>query len=206
MSRIIFHRPARVALPQLPTEPVVLAAPPQPAGKDTSSTWMYLMMPLMSSITMAAYLSVADKTSLIILGIALVLLSIGVAVGIRVKMRGAQRKAKVRARDRYLEHLVEVRRIARQVAQDQRTIAAWAHPSPYRLWAIAAQRRRVWERRVTDPDFLAVCVGVGSAPLAAPVRPAPRHDPTVEYDEPARSAADPPIASMSTVGRPPAGR
>jgi DNA segregation ATPase FtsK/SpoIIIE, S-DNA-T family len=204
MSRTIFHRPARVVPPQLPTEPVVLAAPPQPAGKDTSSTWMYMMMPLMSSIMMAAYLSASGRASLIILGIAFVLLSIGVTVGIRMKMRGTQRKAKVRARDRYLEHLVEVRRIARQVAQDQRTIAAWAHPSPYRLWAIAAQRRRVWERRVTDPDFLAVCVGVGSAPLSTPVRLATRNDPTVEYDERAKSAADRLIASMSTVGSQPA--
>ncbi len=201
MSRIIFHRPARVVPPQLPTEPVVLAAPPQPAGRDMmGGSWMYMMMPLMSSITMAAYLSVAGRMSLILLGIAFVLLSIGVSVVIMVKMRGAQRKAKVRARDRYLEHLVEVRRIARRVAEDQRTIAAWAHPSPYRLWAIATRRRRVWERRVTDPDFLAVCVGVGSGPLSTPIRLATRNDPTVEYDERAKAAADRLIASMSTVG------
>jgi DNA segregation ATPase FtsK/SpoIIIE, S-DNA-T family len=204
MSRIMFHRPARVVPPQLPTEPVVLAAPPQPAGKDSSNTWMYMLMPLMSSITMAAYLSVTGRTSLILLGIGFVLLSIGISLGIRMKMRGTQRKAKLRARDRYLEHLVEVRRIARQVAQDQRTIAAWAHPSPYRLWAIATHRRRVWERRVTDPDFLAVCVGVGSAPLATPIRLATRNDPTVEYDERAKTAADRLIASMSTVGSQPA--
>src|SRR5882724_10625568 len=104
MSRVIFHRPARVLPPQLPTEPVVLAAPPQPVGKEGAA-----------------------------------------------------------GRDRYLEHLDEVRRAARQVAEDQRVIAAWSHPSPYRLWAIATQRRRVWERRSTDPDFLHVCVGVGRA-------------------------------------------
>ncbi|MEK8143002.1 hypothetical protein NKH18_14980 [Streptomyces sp. M10(2022)] len=55
-------------------------------------------------------------------------------------------------------------------------------PVPYRLWAIATARRRVWERRITDPDFLRVCVGVGKAPLSTPIRLATRNDPTVEYD------------------------
>ncbi len=204
MSRIIFHRPARIMPPPLPTEPVVLAAPPEPVGKDTSSNWLYLMMPLMSSISMAAYMSVEGRKSLILLGIGFVVLSVGVTLIVRVKMRGTQRKAKVRGRDRYLEHLVEVRRIARQVADDQRIIAAWAHPSPYRLWVIASHRRRVWERRVTDPDFLAVCAGVGTAPLATPLRMATRNDPTVEYDGRAKAAADRLIDSMSTVGSQPA--
>ncbi|MYS19082.1 DNA segregation ATPase FtsK/SpoIIIE, S-DNA-T family [Streptomyces sp. DvalAA-14] len=204
MSRIIFHRPARIMPPQLPTEPVVLAAPPQPVGKDSGANWMYLLMPLMSSISMAAYLMSGGKKLLILLGIAFVVLSIGVTVGVRTQMRGAARRQKVRARDRYLEHLVEVRNVARQVAENQRTVAAWAYPSPYRLWAIATQRRRVWERRSTDPDFLRLCVGVGTAPLSTPIRLATRNDPTVEYDTRAKASADRLIASMSTVGSQPA--
>ncbi|MFC4033944.1 type VII secretion protein EccCa [Streptomyces polygonati] len=204
MSRIIFHRPARVVPPQLPTDPVVLAAPPQPVGKDSGANWMFLLMPLMSSISMAAYLMSGGKKLLILLGIAFVVLSIGVTVGVRTQMRGAARRQKVRARDRYLEHLVEVRDVARHVAENQRVVAAWAYPSPYRLWAIATRRRRVWERRVTDPDFLRVCVGVGQAPLSTPIRLATRNDPTVEYDTRAKAAADRLIESMSTVGGQPA--
>lgn len=204
MSRIIFHRPARVVPPQLPTEPVLLAAPPQPAGRDGSTNWMMLLMPMLSSISMAAYLMSGGRRLLILLGIAFVVMSIGVTVGIRMQMRGQVRRDKIRARDRYLDHLVEVRRTARQVADNQRAVAAWLYPTPHRLWAIARQRRRVWERRVTDADFLKVAVGIGSAPLSTPIRPATRNDPTVEYDARAKAAADRLVDSMSTVGNQPA--
>ncbi|MDH6109465.1 S-DNA-T family DNA segregation ATPase FtsK/SpoIIIE [Kitasatospora sp. MAP12-15] len=204
MSRIVFHRPARVHPPQLPTDAVVLSAPPQPAGKDSNASWVMLLMPLLSSVSMAGYMIVAGKKMLILLGISFVLLSIGVTVGVRMQMRGTQRKAKTRARDRYLEHLIEVRRVARQVAADQRVVAAWQHPSPHRLRAIAARRRRVWERRSSDADFLKVRLGVGKAPLATPIRLATRNDPTVEYDARAKTAAEQLISSMATVGRQPA--
>jgi S-DNA-T family DNA segregation ATPase FtsK/SpoIIIE len=168
------------------------------------SNWLFLLMPLLSSISMAAFLMSEGKKVLILLGIAFVLLSVGVTVGIRMQVRGSARKQKLRGRDRYLEHLNEVRDAARQVADDQRVIAAWQYPSPYRLWAISTQRRRVWERRVTDSDFLRVCAGVGEAPLSTPVRLATRNDPTVEYDASAKAAADRLITSMSTVSSQPA--
>ncbi|MFG2525141.1 type VII secretion protein EccCa [Streptomyces sp. NPDC048527] len=204
MSRIIFHRPARVVPPQLPTEPVVLTAPPQPVGKESNGNWLMLLMPLMSSVGMAAYMMSGGKKLLIMLGIAFVVLSIGATVAVRMQMRGQARKQKVRARDRYLDHLVEVRGEARQVAEAQRTVAAWQFPTPYRLWAIATQRRRVWERRITDVDFLTVSVGVGNAPLSTPIRMATRNDPTVEYDPRAKQAADRLIDSMSKVSNQPA--
>ncbi|MBY8886977.1 type VII secretion protein EccCa [Streptomyces sp. PTM05] len=204
MSRIIFHRPARVVPPQLPTEPVVLAAPPQPVGKEGNSNWLMLLMPLLSSISMAAYLMSGGKKMLVLLGIGFVVLSIGVTVGVRMQMRGQVRKQKIRARDRYLDHLVEVRNAARQVAATQRIVAAWQFPTPYRLWAIATQRRRVWERRNSDPDFLTVSIGLGSAPLSTPIRLAARNDPTVEYDPRAKAAADRLIDSMASVERQPA--
>ena len=97
-----------------------------------------------------------------------------------------------------------MRRTARQVAENQQAVAAWLYPTPYRLWAIARQRRRVWERRVTDADFLKVAVGLGTAPLSTPIRLATRNDPTVEYDVRAEAAADRLIDSMSTVGNQPA--
>jgi len=203
MSRIIFHRPARVLPPRLPTEPVILAAPPPPVGKG-GSDWMYLMVPLTSGIIAAAYISIGGRKSLILAGIGLALVPVVAILGMRQRTRGNQRKAKLRGRDGYLEHLVEVRRATRQIADDQRVIAAWSHPSPYRLWAIATQRRRVWERRSSDPDFLHVCVGVGRAPLATPIRLATRYDPAREYDSRSEDAAHRLIASLSTVGSQPA--
>lgn len=204
MSRIDFHRPARVSRPQLPTDPVVLTAPPQPAGRDGGQSWLYLLVPLLSTFSVAGYMIVAGKRVLIFLGIGFVLVSAGVTMSVRLSMRGRQRKVRLRARDLYVQHLAEVRRIARQVAEDQRVVAAWAYPSPYRLWAIATDRRRVWERRPADPDFLKVCVGVGQASLSTPIRLATRNDPTIEYDQRAKAAADRLIGTMSMVGSQPA--
>ena len=204
MSRITFHRPARVMPPKLSTDPVVLSAPPQPVGKDGGAQWLYLLMPLLSSFSVAGYMIVEGKKTLIFLGICFVLVSVGVTLSVRMSMSGRQRKTRIRARDLYLHHLVEVRKVARQVAQDQRIVAAWAYPSPYRLWAIVTEGRRVWERRASDPDFLKVCVGVGRAPLSTPLRLATRNDPTVEYDVRAKTAADRLISSMSEVGSQPA--
>ncbi|MEU9407501.1 type VII secretion protein EccCa [Streptomyces sp. NPDC048281] len=161
-------------------------------------------MPLLSSISMAAYLMAGGRKVLILLGIAFVVMSIGTTLGIRLQMRGQARKQKLQARDRYLAHLTEVRAAARQVAETQRAVTAWQFPSPYRLWAIATRRRRVWERRVTDPDFLHVVVGVGKAPLTTPVRMGSRNDPTVDYDQRAKSAADRLIEQTATVGSQPA--
>jgi len=190
--------------PRLSTDPVVLSAPPQPVGKDGGANWLYLLMPLLSSFSVAGYMIVEGKKTLIFLGICFVLVSVGVTLSVRMSMSGRQRKTRIRARDLYLRHLVEVRQLARQVAEDQRTIAAWAHPSPYRLWAITTEGRRVWERRATDIDFLKLCVGVGKAPLSTPIRLATRNDPTVEYDPRAKAAADRLISSMSEVGSQPA--
>jgi S-DNA-T family DNA segregation ATPase FtsK/SpoIIIE len=204
MSRIIFHRPARVFPPDLPTEPVVLSAPPQPVGKDGSSNLLIMLMPLLSSLSMAAYLIAGGRKTLMLVGIAFVVVSVGVTVGVRMQMGGQARKQRVRARDLYLQHLVEVRSMARQVGENQRTVAAWAYPSPYRLWRIAVGRRRVWERRNADPDFLRLCVGVGTGQLSTPIKLSGRNDPTVEYDSRAKASADRLIEAMSTVGSQPA--
>src|ERR1700691_5554767 len=99
MSRIDFHRPARIVYPQLPTDPVVLAAPPQPVGRDGGASWLYLLMPLLSSFSVAGYMIVDGKKALIFLGIGFVLISIGVTLSVRMSMRGKQRKVRIRARD-----------------------------------------------------------------------------------------------------------
>jgi DNA segregation ATPase FtsK/SpoIIIE, S-DNA-T family len=204
MSRIDFHRPARIVYPQLPTDPVILSAPPQPAGGDGGMSGLYMLMPLMSTLSVAGYMFVEGKKTLIFLGIGFVVFSVGITIAVRMSMQNKRRKVKVRGRDLYLEHLADVRTIARQVAGDQRLIAACTYPSPYRLWAIATERRRVWERRRADKDFLKVCVGVGQAPLSTPIRLAARNDPTIEYDKRAKVAADQLIETMSTVGSQPA--
>src|ERR1700685_2813375 len=157
MSRVWLHRPARAMPPAVPDQPVVLPPVPQDDQRGAAgSTAMTLLLPIMSSIALAAYMISNGKPVLIIVGLSFVVCSVGAGVLMSQRSRGGRRKTKDRQRARYLDHLAEVRQTARQVAAEQRLAAAWVHPSPERLWAIARQRRRVWERRLADPDFLQV--------------------------------------------------
>jgi S-DNA-T family DNA segregation ATPase FtsK/SpoIIIE len=50
-------------------------------------------------------------------------------------------------------------------------IPLWTHPSPERLRAIAASRHRLWERRVHDPDFLMIRLGLRTDSSRPGLRP-----------------------------------
>ncbi|MFF2618374.1 type VII secretion protein EccCa [Kitasatospora sp. NPDC058046] len=206
MSRIPFHRPTRALPPALPDQRVVLPAPPQtPQGANSSaSTWLSLLLPLMSSISMAAYMVMYRNPLLIALGVGFVLISIAATLAVRHQMRSATRQTKDRQRERYLRYLTDVKKTARQVADSQRLAAGWLHPSPERLWALAERRRRVWERRATDKDFLQLRLGQGQGPLATPIQLGTRNDPLAEYDEQTHAAAQRVVDQAGTVGRQPA--
>ncbi|MFB6892566.1 type VII secretion protein EccCa, partial [Kitasatospora sp. NPDC056327] len=206
MSRIPFHRPTRALPPALPDQRVVLPSPPQTAqgAGNSAGTWLTLLLPLMTSISMAAYMVMYHNPLMIALGVAFVLISIGATVAVRYQMRNANRQAKDRQRERYLRYLTEVKRTARQVADGQRLAAGWVHPSPERLWALAERRRRVWERRATDKDFLLVRLGQGHGALATPIQLGTRNDPLAEYDEETHAAAERVVEQAATVGRQPA--
>ncbi|MEV5753962.1 type VII secretion protein EccCa [Actinoallomurus sp. NPDC052308] len=204
MSRIAFHRPARVAPPPVPEDKVAIAAPPQSPQPAGMSTMLSLLLPLLTSISMAAYLISTGRQWMIMLGILFVVTSAGLSIAMRMQMRGRTRQAKQHQRERYLDYLAGIRRQAREVAQVQRFAAAWVYPSPERLWAIAIRRRRVWERRPEDSDFLHLRIGTGEGPLAITLTTTRRSDPTVEYDPRSLHAAEDLVQTHKTVDRQPA--
>jgi DNA segregation ATPase FtsK/SpoIIIE, S-DNA-T family len=199
MSRIAFHRPARLAPPRPPAEKIVLPAPPQARAQPGAALWTSLLLPLMSSVTMAAYLIAYRQAWLIAMAVGFVLVSVGITFLVRHQMRGEVAKAQRRLRERYFELLADARSRARAAAALRRLASAWTHPAPQRLWAIAARRRRVWERRAVDPDFLAVRFGVGRGPALMPVQVGPREDPMAEYDPGILAAARRLAAAAATV-------
>jgi S-DNA-T family DNA segregation ATPase FtsK/SpoIIIE len=204
MSRIAFHRPARIIAPVMPEQKINLAAPPQKPANNNATTWLYILLPLLSSISMAAYMVTYGKPWLVVLGITFVVVSVGVTFAVRWQMRSANRRTRDRQRDRYNEYLADIRKQARTVARDQRFVSAFSYLSPERLWAVATGRRRVWERRSTDDDFLKLRIGVGRGPLALQLRQGGRTDPMAEYDPHAQRLADDLVKSHATVGQQPA--
>ncbi|WP_207938925.1 type VII secretion protein EccCa [Actinomadura darangshiensis] len=163
-----------------------------------------LLLPLLTSVSMAAYLVSTGRRWMIILGVVFVVSAVGLTSGVHMQSRGRNRRTRERHRERYLDYLADLRGQARDVARVQRFAAAWIHPSPERLWAIAERRRRVWERRRGDPDHLRVRIGTGSGPLALTMTTNRRSDPAVEYDPRSLHAAEELVRTQGTVEGQPA--
>jgi S-DNA-T family DNA segregation ATPase FtsK/SpoIIIE len=189
VTRLAFHRPARLLLPQLPNERHVLPAPPEvPDEGPTGGAWT-LVIPLLSSVGMAAYMVTFGRPALIIIGVLFFLTSTGAVIAMRMRQRSATGKVTRKQRIRYRAHLTLARDQARELSDAQRQVAAIAHPEPARLWSISVNRHRVWERRRADDDFLRVRAGRGLVQLASPMELDPKMDPLTDYDyESLRSA------------------
>jgi S-DNA-T family DNA segregation ATPase FtsK/SpoIIIE len=190
MSRIAFHRPARIIAPVVREQKMPLAAPPQKPNSGGAATWLYILLPLLSSISMAAYMVTYGKPWLVVLGITFVVVSVGVTFTVRWQMRSTNRRTRDRQRERYEEYLTGIRKQARAATAQRRFANAFSQPSPERLWAIADGRRRVWERRSADEDFLKLRIGVGEGAPALQVSRSTRVDPMAEYDQFSERLAD----------------
>ncbi|WP_234340875.1 type VII secretion protein EccCa [Streptomyces sp. NRRL F-5630] len=189
MSRIPFHRPVRITPPPAPEGGTTLAAPPQRPQPQGAASWLMLLLPLLSSVSMAAYMVAYGRAWMILLGMAFVVVSVGITIGVRMQLRGSRRRNQFRQRDRYMEYLAGMRKEALRTRAEQRAADAWRHPHPDRLWALATRRRRVWERRPGDDDFLRLRVGTGTVAPLAPLRLHEQSDPTIEFDSTCRHAA-----------------
>ncbi|MGW2836606.1 type VII secretion protein EccCa [Streptomyces sp. NPDC001493] len=190
MTRTDFHRPARTFPPSVPETRVALAAPPQKAAPNQAQSLLYMLLPLLSSISMAAYMFTFGRPWLMMLGVGFVVVSVGVTFLVRTQTRNANRRTQHRQRDRYLEYLADIRRQARASAAAQRAAGAFTHPGPHRLWAIATTGpRRVWERRPSDADFMKLRLGIGRGAPALHIVPAGHGDPTTEHDPEAHRRA-----------------
>ncbi|WP_055588238.1 type VII secretion protein EccCa [Peterkaempfera griseoplana] len=183
MTRTDFHRPARTFPPSVPEQQVALAAPPQKAQQNQAQTWLYMLLPLLSSVSMAAYMVTFGRPWMTLLGVGFVVVSIGVMVMVRSQTRNASRRTQYRQRDRYVEYLADIRSQARESAATQRAVSAFVHPSPERLWAIATTGpRRIWERRPADADFMKLRLGLGRGVPAMRITLSRHSDPTTEHD------------------------
>ncbi|MFJ6199223.1 type VII secretion protein EccCa [Micromonospora sp. NPDC092111] len=167
---------------------------------QTSSAWLTMMLPLLSTVAMAGYLISYQRPLLIMLGIGFVVLSVVATIGVRWQMKHAAEANQRRQRERYLEILDEVRTSARDLAAATRRSAVVHQPSPQRLLALVGAGRRTWERRPGDPDFLRVRLGAGAGRLGSGVELGGRMDPMAEYDRALIAEAEAVVADHRTVG------
>jgi S-DNA-T family DNA segregation ATPase FtsK/SpoIIIE len=183
VAQRLIHRPARHRPPDADLRPVELIPPPTlPDSGGGMQGAMQILMPIMGGAG-SLVMIVANKNPVMLIagGIMLVVTVLG-AIGMFVAQRTGATKRASDLRRRYLVYLEKVRADLSTAAEQQREIAEHHHPPADALLDLARDPLRLWERRPSDPDFLTVRIGTGSAPLWQRVAATGTSDPLAEPD------------------------
>jgi S-DNA-T family DNA segregation ATPase FtsK/SpoIIIE len=179
--------------PELPSGQLVLQPPPQIQPNEGAAGVMMNAIPMLGSLgsivlvaTMARPGGGGGGRSFIAAGMFL-FATLGFIV-VQIDRQRKQRAQQITgSRTEYLRYLSNVRRVARDAADQQRRALTWHHPDPASLPALAEERSRVWEHSATDPQFLHVRYGLCHQPLALDLVP-PESAPIDDVDPAAASA------------------
>ncbi|MEU9999580.1 type VII secretion protein EccCa [Streptomyces sp. NPDC050848] len=169
MSQIVVKRPPRSLPPEVPSEELVLEAPPElPRGQQEGMLMQLLPMLGMGSSVVFFFMPGAHPF-MRIMGILMLVSTVGMVIAQLVRFRKGTQGQMADVRRDYLKYLAQTRRTVRRTARKQRDAQLYLHPSPEQLWSVVAEGSRVWERRVGDSDFAQVRIGLGSQQLSTPL-------------------------------------
>lgn len=185
---VSLHRPARSIPPAPPTDPVVILAPPVRPERQAGGL-AALLGALAGGMGTVLFALLDGGTRFLVIALGLAALAIAVTGGAQLSRWRAERRAAARVAGRYRAYLEHTERHLVRVATLQRAALTHCHPGPEGLWSIVTTRRRLWERHPEDPDFGEVRVGLGTVPLAAPVRADLGSDPVADHDPALREEA-----------------
>jgi DNA segregation ATPase FtsK/SpoIIIE, S-DNA-T family len=178
---VLFHRPARAFPAPAEGEPVAVAAPPI-VEPPTARGFLQVLLPVVGSLSILGVALVYRNPLFLAIAGGIVVLSVVVAVAVQLGQRRASLRKRRRDAGRYQAHLDKQRTRLAEIAAVQRAGATRLHPDPAALGpVVVAGRRHLWERQRGDPDFLHARIGLGTVPLAVPVRLELGTNPLVEY-------------------------
>ncbi|WP_163512836.1 type VII secretion protein EccCa [Fodinicola acaciae] len=186
MTTTLVQRPARIAVPDPGSEPIVVAAPPQnTSGAQASASLPLLLTPVLGGAgSLITALTAQGRPLQAIIGLLVLVGSVGAGAILFVGTRNGARRQVRENRERYFDYLENLRRLLRKVVADQNEAAAIRHPEPGALLDICRMDARRWERRANHGDALELRIGTGRRPLARPLSmQADTNNPLVSYDE-----------------------
>jgi S-DNA-T family DNA segregation ATPase FtsK/SpoIIIE len=182
------RRGAREQAPQVPSGRIVLQPPPEITPSDGASGLLLQAVPMVGSLGTIGFVAMSQSGPRAWFTAGMFLLaSVGFVLASGVRQRQQHTAGVLAARREYLAYLAEVRGTIREAAGRQREAALWDYPDPAALPTIAAEGTRVWERTVSDADFLQVRMGATSQPLCLTLEP-PETPPLAQLDPVAASA------------------
>ncbi|MFB7507535.1 type VII secretion protein EccCa, partial [Streptomyces broussonetiae] len=171
MSHIVVKRPPRALPKEVPTDEVVLQAPPELPRGQQEGAWMQLLPMLGMGGSVVFFFNPQAQPFMKIMGMVMVASTIAMGISMLVRYRRGNQGQMADMRRDYLRYLSQTRRGAVDAAKAQRDAQFYLNPSPEQLWALVAEGSRVWERRSGDEDFGQVRVGLGPQALATPLVP-----------------------------------
>lgn len=171
MTAIAYHRGPRPAPPEVPNDPVVVRTPPPAEDTGRLLQMLQVVAPLAAAGTGLVFILAYRQQGSVLLIAMGAAIGIGVLVGVltAVLQRRATARQRRRATQRYGDYLDSVRALLDSLLELQRRREDVIFPEREELLRRSRERRRLFERRPSDADFLEVRAGTGALPSPAPV-------------------------------------
>ena len=173
MSTVTVKRPPRQEGPEMPGGSVELQEPPvmaEPAPMDLRSFMMVVPMGLgMGGMVLMMGMTNRSPVMYLMGGVMFVgMMGMG---AMQIGRAAGERKRKMKAERRdFLRYIAQLRKKARESADQQRRAVCWNNPEPSWLWSIS-MGPRIWERRASHDDFARVRIGLGRQSAAVEYTP-----------------------------------
>lgn len=169
-----FNRPPRIVL--VPSQETVdIPKPPNKQSLPPPPSVITLIMPLiMVAMIFAIYIfinhaSLQQLSFLLPMALFSIMGPVGTLLTTQQRARAIKRQNRLYER-RFKKALAKLRVHLQELSKEQQRIALLTDPEPATLPEQIHERTRLWERRPTDPDFLAARVGKGKYPLSAKIK------------------------------------
>ncbi|MFE1172127.1 type VII secretion protein EccCa [Streptomyces sp. NPDC058773] len=169
MSQIVVKRPPRALPPVVPTDELRLEPPPELPRGQQEGVLMQLLPMLGMGSSVVFFFMPGLPGFMRVMGALMLASTLGMVIAQIVRYRRGTQGEMAQSRRDYLKYLARTRRRIRRTAASQRNAQHYLHPAPDQLWAVVAEGRRVWERRIGDADFGQARIGLGTQQLATPL-------------------------------------
>ncbi|WP_232820092.1 type VII secretion protein EccCa [Nocardioides allogilvus] len=181
----------RLDEPEMPGGQIVLQPPPELQDNEGASGVLMNAIPMLGSlgsIVLVATMGGGGNRTRSFLAAGMFLFATLGFIIVQIDRQRKQRAQQVTgSRTEYLRYLANIRKVARNAADQQRRALMWHHPEPTALPALAEERTRLWEHGPGDDNFLHVRYGLCAQPLSLELIP-PESAPVDQVDPAAASA------------------
>ena len=143
--------------PEMPSGQIKLQAPPELQPHEGAGNALMTAIPMLGSVGSIVLVAGMSQNSsggsnprMMIAAGMFLFATIGFIVVQIDRTRKQRTQQLTGSRTEYLQYLANIRKVARNAADQQRATLTWHHPDPSALPALAEDRMRLWEHTPSD--------------------------------------------------------